>query len=657
MSPATISVTAPDQSSESSLRQKVLTEHSSKELLRFITCGSVDDGKSTLIGRMLLEAGAIHEDQLVALRSDSQKYGTTDDAIDAALLLDGLEDERQQGITIDVAYRYFATKKRKFIVADTPGHEQFTRNMATGASTADLAVILVDATKGILTQTKRHAFIVSLLGIRHIVLAVNKMDLVGFDAGRFEQLCNEFRQFAIMLDVPDLRCVPLSARFGDNVSIPSQRTPWYTDGSLLHVLESVFVDNHEAQRDFRLPVQWISRPDSNFRGFSGTIASGSIRQGEEILTLPSRKKSKVKQIVTRDGSLPIASQGDAITITLENEIDISRGDMLVLPGNCPIVSREVEAVLVWMSDQNLAVGKQYWAKHSTRRTSGEITELSYAIDVNTLHRSHATTLKLNSIGRCRLLFHDPLVYDPYRRNRSTGSFILVDRITHETVAAGMLLDPVDPSFSGKQHWDESPTSQRLKPFQSLVKIEQRISRYQQQPFTLLISGLSGSGKTTIAQALEKRLFESGQKCVVLDGQSMRLGLCRDLGFSTEERSENLRRAAEIARLLNDSGLICLAAFVSPHEDTRQRVKNLIGSDGVIHVHLTASSQTLQTRENASDVAILATKRSNADQQNRVDYEAPESADLTLDTESVSIDQCVERVVELLDDRGFLGTVT
>jgi bifunctional enzyme CysN/CysC len=331
--------------------------------------------------------------------------------------------------------------------------------------------------------------------------------------------------------------------------------------------------------------------------------------------------------------------------------------MLVLPGNCPIVSREVEAVLVWMSDQNLAVGKQYWAKHSTRRTSGEITELSYAIDVNTLHRSHATTLKLNSIGRCRLLFHDPLVYDPYRRNRSTGSFILVDRITHETVAAGMLLDPVDPSFSGKQHWDESPTSQRLKPFQSLVKIEQRISRYQQQPFTLLISGLSGSGKTTIAQALEKRLFESGQKCVVLDGQSMRLGLCRDLGFSTEERSENLRRAAEIARLLNDSGLICLAAFVSPHEDTRQRVKNLIGSDGVIHVHLTASSQTLQTRENASDVAILATKRSNADQQNRVDYEAPESADLTLDTESVSIDQCVERVVELLDDRGFLGTVT
>lgn len=643
-----------ESSSEASQRRKILAEHSSKELLRFITCGSVDDGKSTLIGRLLLEAGAIHDDQLAALRSDSQKYGTTDDVIDAALLLDGLEDERQQGITIDVAYRYFATKKRKFIVADTPGHEQFTRNMATGASTADLAIILVDATKGILDQTKRHAFIVSLLGIRHVVLAVNKMDLVGFDAKLFEQLGNEFRLFAAKLDIPDLRCVPLSALCGDNVYHSSQRTPWYTDGPLLHILESVFIDSPAGQRDFRLPIQWINRPDSSFRGFSGTIASGSIRQGEEILTLPSRKKSIVKQIVTQEGNLPTASQGEAVTITLEDEIDISRGDVLVRPANCPIVSREADAILVWMSDQNLVVGKQYWVKHSTRRTSGEVTELRYSINVNTLHRSTATTLKLNAIGRCKLLFHDPIVYDPYRRNRATGSLILVDRITHETVAAGMLLDPEDPGYSGKQHWDDSPASKRLKPFHSLVEMDERTSRYGQRPFTLLISGLSGSGKTTIAQELEKRLFESGKKCVVLDGQSMRLGLCRDLGFSTEERSENLRRAAEIARLLNDSGLICLAAFVAPHEDTRKRVKTLIGVERVVHLHLTAPPKTLLIREQSRGNATASTNKLSEVEQTVVGYETPESPDLMLDTESTSHGECVERVLEILKSKGLWG---
>lgn len=631
--------------------RQLLAEHSSKELLRFITCGSVDDGKSSLIGRLLLEAGAVYDDQIAALRKDSEKHGTNGTEIDTALLLDGLEDERQQGITIDVAYRYFTTSKRKFIIADTPGHEQFTRNMATGASTADLALILVDASKGILTQTKRHAFIVSLLGIKHVILAVNKMDLVAYDQAVFDRICSEFRQFADKLDIPDIRFVPLSALKGDNVAEPSANTLWYEDGSLLHLLENVYVGADSNVRDLRFPVQWVNRPDADFRGFSGTIASGVLRVGDEVVVLPSKKTTRIRRIVTRDGDLAEASSPESVTVTLDDEIDITRGDMIVRTGNRPHVSREVDAMLVWMSEQALVPGKQYWMKHTTRRTSGEVQSVRYSIDVNTLHRSNAANLKLNEIGRCRVALHDPLIFDSYRRNRETGSFILVDRITNETVAAGMLLEP-NTDQATADHWDDEPVGLRLQRAVSHIKDDERESCYGQKPYTLLITGLSGSGKTTLALDLEKHQFTAGKKCVVLDGQNMRFGISRDLGFSAEERSENLRRAAEIAKSLNDAGLICIAAFVAPHADVRERVHELIGKDRFLHVYLSTPIDVCRQRDVTS--RYLAADRGEIASFPGVtsDYEVPGNADLVLRTDQLTREQCVDAVIQLLADRLF-----
>jgi bifunctional enzyme CysN/CysC len=639
-------VNGPTQSSTVIGRQ-LLHEHATKEMLRFITCGSVDDGKSTLIGRLLLETGAVYDDQIAALKRDSEKHGTTGTEIDTALLLDGLEDERQQGITIDVAYRYFTTSKRKFIIADTPGHEQFTRNMATGASTADLAVILVDASKGILTQTKRHAFIVSQLGIKHVVLAINKMDLVEYDQQVFEKICTDFGQFASKLDLPDVRFVPLSALKGDNVAEPSPNMLWYEGSSLLQLLESVYVGSDHSQKDLRFPVQWVNRPHSDFRGFSGTIASGTVKVGDKVEVLPSRKTSRVREIVTRNGSLETAHSPMSVTITLEDEIDITRGDMLVHPDREPRVTRDADAMLVWMSEQPLVPGRQYFAKHTSRKTSGEVRAIRYAIDVNTLERSQVATLKLNEIGRCKLAFHDSLMIDPYQNNRETGSFILVDRITHETVAAGMFLRR-DAESGHSEHWDDEPAGLKLERAVSLISDEQRQQQYGQRPFTLLVTGLSASGKTSIALQLEQRLFSAGKKVVLLDGQNMRFGLSRDLGFSAEERSENLRRAAEIAKTLNDSGLICLAAFVAPHADVRDKVKELIGEQRFLHVHVATPVDVCRERDRTGRYAAAERGEISDFPGVTSTYDEPTQADLVVSTEKDSIEDCVEQIAQLIE---------
>ncbi|MEO8269281.1 MAG: adenylyl-sulfate kinase, partial [Aureliella sp.] len=590
-----------------------------------------------LIGRLLLEAGAIYDDQIAALRNESEKHGTVGDRIDTALLLDGLEDERQQGITIDVAYRYFTTPTRKFIIADTPGHEQFTRNMATGASTADLAIILVDATKGISTQTRRHAFIVSLLGIKHIVLAINKMDLVGYERQVFQAISTEFNDFAKGIALDDVCPIPLSALEGDNVIAASKRTPWFDGPTLLRQLDTVQINSNRQSNSLRFPIQWVNRPDATFRGFSGTIASGTLRVGEQITVLPSQKVARIKSIVTMDGALDQASALDSITVTLDREIDVTRGDMLVSPLAPPTVSRRGEATLVWMAEQPLVPGRSYWFKHTTLRTSCEIEAIRFRTDVNTLGHITASTLALNEIGRCQIKMHDQVMFDAYTSNRETGSFIMVDRITHETVAAGMFCDiSSDPSTAG--HWDQLSKMVAPKPARSRVSAEDRQTRYGQNPLTVLITGLSSSGKTSVAMALEEQLFLSGRTCIVLDGQDMRMGISRDLGFTAEERSENLRRAAEIAKLINDSGQICIAAFVAPSGWVRQRVRALIGEGRFFHVHLSTSSDVCRARDITGQYQAADKGEISSFPGVTFDYETPEHADLTFDTKNLSADQ-------------------
>ena len=624
---------------------------SEKELLRFITCGSVDDGKSTLIGRLMLDAGAIPQDQICALQKDSQRFGTNGSEIDTALLLDGLEDERQQGITIDVAYRYFTTGKRKFIIADTPGHEQFTRNMATGASTADLAVILVDASKGISTQTKRHAFIVSLLGIKHIILAVNKMDLVDYQEQVFETIKSEFSQFASKLDVPDIRFVPLSALNGDNVTEPSSKTLWYSDGSLLHVLESIYVAADRNLKDLRFPVQWVNRPDADFRGFCGTIASGTLRRNDEVMVLPSGKKTRVQRLSTMDGDLEEAHCPASITVLLEDEIDVSRGDMIVRPGNLPKVSREAEAMLVWMSDQPMAIHKQYWFKGANRRTSCEVESLRYQVDVNTLHRQAANALKLNEIGRCRVTTHDPIVFDAYRRNRETGSFILVDRITHETVAAGMILD------QSLQSRESLACSDYLKPrpVKSLITQAERSQGLGHKPFTLLITGLPSSGKTTLALEVEKALFLDQRYGLLLDGEHLRTEVSSDLGYSAVDRSENLRRSASMARMLNAAGQYCIAAFAAPEQQMRQTFKELVGLENIVHVHLTTPIEICRKRDSTGRFAAAERGEISGFPGVSSDYENPADYDLAfaLDGPESQVTQQVSLVLQMLSERDFI----
>ena len=628
-----------------------LDQHERKELLRFLTCGSVDDGKSTLIGRLLYDSKMIYEDQLAAIRRDSSKVGNVDGDFDPALLTDGLKAEREQGITIDVAYRYFSTDKRKFIIADTPGHEQYTRNMATGASNCDLAVILVDARHGVLTQTKRHSFIVSLLGIKHVLVAINKMDLIGFSQERYHEIVREYEAFATKLDVPDLYFIPLSALKGDNVVDKSEHMPWYEGQTLMRFLETVYIGADRNMQDFRFPVQYVIRPNLDFRGFAGTVASGIVRKGDPIMVLPSKKTSRVKTIHTMDGEMDEAFPPLSVTLTFEDEIDCSRGDMIVRPGNVPRIGSRFEASVVWMSEDAMVPGRDYLFKLGPKSVSGQISTLRHQIDVNTLHRKDAPTLGLNEIGRCEVKLSTSIAFDGYKRNKGTGSFVVIDRITNATVAAGMILDRQSGDAPGDV-WDAEPEYD-LASHESRVTGEERQARFGQKPATVLLTGLTRAGKTTIAYGVERKLFESGRAVAVLDGSNLRRGISKDLGFSADERYENLRRSAELAKTLNDSGLIALAALVSPTDETRKKAKQLVGNDRFLLVHLSTSIEVC--RERYTRGLYEAAERGEIANFPGVsyDYEAPTEADLVLDTAKMSVEDSVSAVIGLLVERGFI----
>ena len=626
-----------------------LEQHERKELLRFITCGSVDDGKSTLIGRLLYDSKMLYEDQLAQLESESKVHGTTGGGFDPALVTDGLRAEREQGITIDVAYRYFSTAKRKFIIADTPGHEQYTRNMATGASTADLAIILIDARHGVLTQTKRHSFIVSLLGIRHVVVTINKMDLVGYSQARFDEICDDYRSFASRLQLPDLHFIPLVALHGENVVDPSANMSWYRGSTLMNFLESVYIGSDRNFEDFRLPIQIVNRPNLDFRGFCGTIASGIIRQGDEIMILPAKRTSKVKRIVTFDGDVTEAFTPQSITLVLEDEVDCSRGDMIVRPGNIPKIANSIDATIVWMSNDAMVPGKTYLFKHTTQTVTGQIDSLKYRVDVNTLHRVNAPDLQLNEIGRCSVTLSQPIYFDAYRRNRTTGSFIIIDRITNATVGAGMISDR-DSARQALAAWESTEGSEVSSTGEvSQVNDVERAARFGQKPATLLFTGLPSTGKTTIASAVERALFDGGRAVSVLDGELMRRGVNKDLGYTVEERSENLRRSAHVAKLFNDHGLICLAAFVAPSQSVRDRVAEVIGKDRFFVIHCKADESTRSQRLKVAGESDTTT----VDRRSFGEYEAPDSPDLVLDTGAASIAECVEAVVDMLKQKQII----
>ena len=618
-----------------------LKQHEQKELLRFLTCGSVDDGKSTLIGRLLYDSKMIYEDQLAKIEKDSVTHGTTGGGFDPALLTDGLKEEREQGITIDVAYRYFSTAKRKFIIADTPGHEQYTRNMATGASTADLAIILIDARKGVLEQTKRHTFIATLLGIKHRMVAINKMDLVDYSEERYNEIKRDYHQFASRLENPDLHFIPISALLGDNVVDHSENMPWYRGQTLMDFLENVYIGSDRNLEDFRFPVQLVLRPNLDFRGFSGTISSGIVRVGDEVMSLPSRKTSRVKEIVTFDGSLTEAFAPLSVTLTLEDEIDTSRGDMIVRPGNIPKLEQKFDAMLVWMSDEPMMPGKQYLFKHTTKVVAGSFSTLRYRVNVNTVKSEPAPTLELNQIGRVDVSLTQPIAFDRYERNKGTGSFIVIDRITNVTIAAGMILDK-RTSQSG-EYWDEDPQSESLTSEISTVSSDEREARYGQKPATILLTGLPGAGKSTTAYALERELFERGRSSIVIDGQNLRLGLSRDLKFNPKDRSENIRRAAEVAKLVNNSGLICILALVSPNEEVRQRAAKVVGDERFFVIHLNAPEEICRERN-------LSDREHPEVEESKVSYQTPASPDLTLPTDSMNTGQCVDQILELLESR-------
>ncbi|MCR6625065.1 MAG: sulfate adenylyltransferase subunit CysN [Pseudoxanthomonas sp.] len=560
-----------------------LKQHESKPLLRFITCGSVDDGKSTLIGRLLHDSKRLFDDQLAALEKDSRKHGTQGERIDYALLLDGLAAEREQGITIDVAYRYFDTDQRKFIVADCPGHEQYTRNMATGASTADLAVVLVDARKGLLTQTHRHSYIVSLLGIRHVVLAVNKMDLVDFDEAVFERIAADYRALAQRLGIAEVTCIPLSALEGDNLSSRSVRTPWYAGPALLEHLEQVRVDVQEGDGGLRLPVQWVNRPHQNFRGYAGTIAAGKVKPGNEVIVLPSARRSRVAQVLGADGEVASASVGQAVTLTLTDEIDISRGDVIAAGGDPPEVADQFAAHVLWMSDAPLLPGRPYWLKIGARTVAATVTEIKHRIDVNTQEHLAAKRLELNEVGYCNLSLDEPIAFEAYARNRALGGFILIDRYDNATAGAGTLDFAL--RRAGNVHWQHVDVDRAA-----------RARQKGQAPKVLWFTGLSGAGKSTIANLVDKRLHALGYHSFLLDGDNVRHGLNRDLGFTDEDRVENIRRVAEVAKLMTDAGLIVLVSFISPFRAERQMARERFADGEFIEVFVDVPLALAEARD-------------------------------------------------------------
>ncbi len=616
-----------------------LAQHERKELLKLLTCGSVDDGKSTLIGRLLHDSKMIYEDQLESIKADTVKSGTTGGEFDLALLVDGLQAEREQGITIDVAYRYFSTAKRKFIIADTPGHEQYTRNMATGASTCDLAIILIDARHGVQVQTKRHSFITSLLGIKHVIVAINKMDTVDFNEDVYNKIKQDYLDFAINLDQGNVQFIPLSALNGDNVVNVSEHTPWYSGDTLMSILENVEIAADRNYEDMRFPVQYVNRPNLNFRGFCGTLASGIVHKGDTVTALPSGKTSTIKSIVTYDEELEQAFTPMAITLTLEDEIDISRGDMLVHSDNMPAVQNRFEANIVWMAEQPMLPGTQYDFKHLNKYISGHISTLKYKINANTLEHELSPSLQLNEIGLCEVSLDETICFDNYKINPSTGAFIIIDRLTNVTVGAGIILD----SHNKKITSDETHHHESI----SHVTKEERAARYGQKPVTILFVGISGSGKTTLAHALERELFDMGRISTVLDGKTMRLGISKGLSRDKEGRVENLRRSVHIAKHLNDSGLICCGAFVAPDQESRENALEIIGKDNCFIVYLNPPLDVCKQRDPSGLYVAEENVESGSLPGVSFPYEAPENPDLVLATDQHSIEECTNKVIELL----------
>ena len=617
-----------------------LKAHENKSLLRFITCGSVDDGKSTLIGRLLYESKMIFEDQLTALEQDSKKVGTQGENIDFALLVDGLAAEREQGITIDVAYRFFATEHRKFIVADTPGHEQYTRNMATGASTADLAVLLIDARQGVLTQTKRHAFIASQLGVRHIVLAVNKMDLVDYSEKVFNEIVDDFKTFADQLDIPNLHAIPVSALAGDNVVDGSRYMPWYEGPSLLGYLEGVDVEAEETSLPFRMPVQWVNRPDLDFRGYAGRVAGGIVRPGDDVRVLPSGKQSKIARIVTMDSDLDEAVSGQSVTLTLTDEIDISRGDVIATSETPPEISDQFDTTIIWLSEEPMLPGRSYRMKTSSRLVSATVNAPKHKTDVNTLQKLPAKTLQLNEIGNCTLAVDRPIAFDSYNENRQTGSFILIDRMTNNTVGMGMINFPL--RRAANIHWQNLDINKA-------ANAEQK----GQSPAVLWFTGLSGSGKSTIANEVQRRLFASGRHSFILDGDNVRHGLNRDLGFTDADRVENIRRVAEVSKLMVDAGLITLVSFISPFRAERDLARNLMEEGEFIEIFVNTPLSVAESRDPKG--LYKKARAGNLRNFTGIDspYEAPENPEIEINTDDMSLEDAAERVINGLIERGII----
>ena len=613
----------------------------SADTLRLLTCGSVDDGKSTLIGRLLYDSHLLMEDQVADLERDSKKFGTAGDDIDFALLVDGLEAEREQGITIDVAYRFFATPKRRFIVADTPGHVQYTRNMATGASTADLAVLLVDATKGLLTQTRRHAVIVSLLGIRNVVLAVNKMDLVGFEETTFRSIAADFQTFAANLGFEAIAPIPISARAGDNVSTLSARTPWHDGPFLLQHLESVDLESRAALGSFRLPVQWVCRPDQRFRGFAGTIVSGRAKVGDEIVVAASGRGTRIARILLGSEEREEVVAGQSVMLTLAEEIDASRGDLIVAKDARPQLSDQFAAHLIWMDQEHMLPGRQYLLKSMTRVVPVQVTELKYRLDVDSLEHNAAKVLELNEVGFANLSTAEPIAFDPYQENRDTGGFILIDRFSNATVAAGMIDFPL--RRASNIHWQALDVDRVA-----------RARQKHQKSAVLWFTGLSGSGKSTVANLVEKSLYARGRHTYVLDGDNVRHGLNRDLGFTDADRVENIRRVAETAKLMADAGLIVLVSFISPFRSEREMARGLMPEGEFVEIFVDTPLSVAEARDPKGLYARARAGQIKNFTGIDAPYEAPLSPDLHLKTEATGPEALAEQVIAFLEGRGRLS---